>query len=217
MQQQPLPSAPPIQLTLAFHFRYIMPGEFLDSNKVVALLLARVFRAFRKDLKMAGSVLVRAGHLILTEDLRSPLETALRKSHIRTGRQKFRRGLQHGIREYLVPLDRTFAVVAIGRLQGFQEKWSKRLRSHARHPFLFSLEVDSEDSTLERIYLRRNIAVGEVRQDWSTEIDLEAMGFEPDIFEMLEKLGMTEALSAPGMRTLLDMLAAPLSSSRRSA
>lgn len=216
MKHQALLSASPTQSTLAFHFRYIMPGELLDSNRVAVLLIARVLRVLRRDLKTTGSVLVRAGHLLFTADLWTPLEAALRASHDRTRRRRFgfSRGLQHDIREYLLPLDRTFVVVVSGRLQGLQEKWSRGLRHQVRHPFLFSLEVDREDATLERIYLRQNTAVGEVRQDWSIEVDLEALDFEPNLFQMLRTLDMSESFSAPGLRTLVDMLTTPLNGTK---
>ncbi|SEB19799.1 hypothetical protein SAMN05444680_1132 [Variovorax sp. YR216] len=46
-------------------------------------------------------------------------------------------------------------------------------------------------------------------------VDLEALDFEPNIFEMLDRLGISHEFSAPALRTLVEMLSTPLGQGKR--
>lgn len=203
-------SSPIRQLTLAFHFRYIMPGEWLDSNEVAILLLARLLRVVRPRLKTTGNVLIRMGPLIYTQDLNGPLGTALRDSHIATAKRRFCRGKQSELTDYLIPLDRVFVVTVSGRVQGFQERWSKHLRRHVHHPFLFSLEVNVDDLVQEIAYLKQSTVVGELQVGGCLQLEFESIEFEPNLSAALERMGMQSAHSVAAMRTAVGILGKPL-------
>jgi hypothetical protein len=203
-------SSPPRQCTLAFHFRYIMPGEWLDSNQVAILLLAQLLRVVRPGLKTTGNLLVRMGKLIYTQDLDGPLGTALRDSHIATSRRRFCRGQQCELTEYLVPLDRIFVITVSGRVNGFQLRWSKQLRRHVRHPFLFSLEVNVDDRAQEIAYLKQATVVGELQLDGCLQLEFDSIEFEPNLSTLLDRMGMRNAASVAAMRTALGILEKPL-------
>jgi hypothetical protein len=190
---------------LAFHFRYIMPGEWLDSREVAVLLFARVLRAVGPDFKKTGSLLFRIGPLIYTSELDGPLVNALRNSHTAAAEWRFCRGQQHKLTEYVVPLDRTFVVTVSGRVLELQNQWGKRLQRYVRHPFLCSLAVDIDDPAQELTYLRQCHVVGELRLARHLVLEYESIEFEPELSTMLCRLGFQGEASVAFSTTALEL------------
>lgn len=197
-------------MTVGFHFRYIMSGEYYKSDKVDFVLLKRVLRVIQPNLVETGTVLIRIGKLVYTQDLNGPQGAALRTAFARSPKRCFSRGQQRELTEGTIPLDRIFVVTLSGRLGGFQKPWSQSLRRHVRHPFLFSLEVDVADRGVEWIYLRQNTAIGELSADNRITLDFEALELDEHLPKLLNQLGLVGEFGRPALRKLLTLIEKPL-------
>lgn len=193
------------QVTIAFHFRYIMAGELLDSNAVAVRLLERVLRIVHPHSSEVGSVLVRMGHLISLKHLYGARASALVNSFSTTDKSRFYPGRQRHLTERVVPIDRIYVVTLSGRLSGVQKSWSQQLRRYRSHPFLFGLDVDVNNPALEWIYLRQNVVIGEFAPDGRMILDWDSLGFEDDLPQMLKRLNLTDCLSHVALRTSLRL------------
>ena len=193
------------QVTLAFHFQYILPGEWTNQFKLGATLFTRVLRVVRPHLAETGSLLFRMGHLLAAMDKGGPGEFALRDSYVNTMKQRYCSGTQKVLTENLVPLDRIWVITVSGRLHGLQKLWSTRLNHYKRNPFLYSLDVDVGNRVQEVNYLKRSTVVGELHKDWRLTREFSSIEFEPYLTDMLARMRVVDNANKM-VSTLLSLI-----------
>jgi len=125
--------------TVAFHFRFVMPGQYVCNQTVAVDRLTRVLRAIRADLRAGtGTVSIRMGQLFYTQDLGGDLELdwwgSIFGMPVMVGGTTFRAHLDDA-----VPLDRILVVSVSGDLAGRLDLWSRRVEEVAGDRFLFAL------------------------------------------------------------------------------
>ncbi len=175
--------------TIAFHFRYVMPGQYVCETTVALDRLTRVLRALRGDL-VQGTASVRMGQLFYTQDLGSDLESGwwagIFGMPVVVGATTARAHL-----DALVPLDRILVVSVSGNVAGKLEDWSRRIEAVAGDRFLFALKPSRGARSHDAVYFGATCpVVGELRDGAVWELTFDAMEYEPALSAALRRLGI---------------------------
>lgn len=175
--------------TVAFHFRFVMPGQYVCDQTVAVDRLTRVVRAIRADLTHCA-VSVRMGQLFYTEDLGGDLEADWWASifvvPVVVGGTTVRAHLNAA-----VPLDRILVVSVSGDLAGKLEDWSRRVEEVAGDRFLFALAPRKGCRSHDAVYFGATCpVVGELHVGSVWELTFEAMEYEPALSAALRRLGI---------------------------
>ena len=193
------------QITLAFHFQYIMRGEYVSDTAVAVLLLERMLLALRPIAAGIGSVVIRMEKLFYTQHLGGTLEGGWRES-LQQSRLSLNSKLETWSGKTRVPLDRIFVVVISGRLDERLEALSRRFSRYRRYPYLWGMQVASDNHYQEAIYLSQSTPIGILHPDFTLEFAFGCIEYEPDFVKMLGRLGIENTISDAALREVLRLI-----------
>jgi len=181
--------------TLAFHFRFVMPGEFVSDQQVAVDCLARVLRALRRDLVPRGPVQLRMEKLFYTQDLGGVLEAGWRDALDEAPLVLGPRAVS-ATGGFAVPLDRILVISVGGSVRHLLEEWCTRIEKLAVGRFLFGLSVDAADPNHEAIYLGAHATpLGVLHRGARLERSFESIEYEPLMSKVLNRLGIHHEVS----------------------
>lgn len=188
--------------TMAFHFRFIMPGEWACDQQVAVGRLVRVIRALCEHLAQCEPVFLRMEQLFYTQDLGGELEAGWRRASALVPRSGVDIELQEA-----VPLDRILVVSATGIVRDYLDRWCSLVRDADPDRFLYGLLVDQQDRCHKAIYLSPySTPIGMLHEGRYLERSFESIEFEPVLSRVMRWIGVEEGLTKDAMLTALELL-----------
>jgi hypothetical protein len=173
--------------------------------------LERVLSVVRPRLQHTGPLLVRMDVVLQSSDIGSEVDRAWRSSLTTSTRYDGIRVMFDGI-SHLCDANEIFAVTLSGKLHGLLSDMSCPLERYHRNGFLFSMEIDRRNACQSSVYLGANgTPVGVLHPDWTLESTIESLLiFQPELDELLAKLGIQSRLSDAGIASLQRIVLQPL-------
>lgn len=188
--------------TMAFHFRFVMPGEWVCAQQVAVGRLGRVIRALREQLTRSEPVFLRMEKLFYTQDLGGELEAGWRRASELVAWASV--GAES--REE-VPMDRILVVSVTGNVREHLLTWSALVREADPNRFLFGLLVNQRDRCHQAIYLSPySTPIGLLREGQHLERSFESIECESVLSRVMRWIGVEESLSEHAMRTSRELL-----------
>lgn len=199
--------APP-KVTVAFHFRYIMPGEWVNSDTEAVKLVLMVMKALSAEVASSGQMGFRAGKLFYTQHLDDELMPMWREASrlapvIPAGTCLFGSQIDH------VPLDRVFVVSVSVASEGpvSADRWADLVRAEAGDRLLFTLVPSPAERGHRAMYFGGwSTCIGTLVDQATFIQEFGAIEYEPELSSQLDRAGLRARPSREALSVVLDLL-----------
>ncbi|WP_394790350.1 hypothetical protein [Rhodoferax sp.] len=180
-------------ISIAFHFNCEYRGRPDRVELIAARVFERVLRAALPLLSQTGPLLVRMDQLLGSVHVGSQIDERWRQT-IKDAKLCDGVGvIVFGI-DALPSVNRIFSLTLSGRLSGRIYQLSNALARYQRNRFLFSMQVDSNNSCHEAIYLSANATnIGVLRPNMTFDMAWECLReseLKPEVSRALAELGL---------------------------
>lgn len=193
-------------LTIAFHFRFIMPGEWRNDISEAVRLLMLVLRALREELNARQTTEVRLGKLFYTQHVGGDLETMWRKATLGS-RVVLNQAASLHTPEGSIPLDRIYVVSLTGVAAKKLDAWSNLVAAAAGGRLLFTLMPSPCDPGHRAMYFGGwSALIGRIEGGGRFEQEFGSVEFEPKLSQALRRDGLQVGPSRQAVYTYLDLI-----------